>query len=48
MTGETLAEVGLTEEPKPPLQAVKEAVLPSAASLVPTPCSAPRCDRPGR
>ena len=28
MTGETLAEVGLTEEPKPPLQAVKEAVLP--------------------
>ena len=28
MTGETLAEVGLTQEPKPPLQAVKEAVLP--------------------
>ncbi|EAU73985.1 carbamoyl-phosphate synthase large subunit [Synechococcus sp. RS9916] len=28
MTGETLAEVGLTDEPKPPLQAVKEAVLP--------------------
>lgn len=28
MTGETLSEVGLTEEPKPPLQAVKEAVLP--------------------
>ena len=28
MTGETLAEVGLTEEPKPSLQAVKEAVLP--------------------
>ena len=28
MTGETLQEVGLTEEPQPPLQAVKEAVLP--------------------
>ncbi len=28
MTGETLQEVGLTEEPRPPLQAVKEAVLP--------------------
>ncbi|TCD57333.1 carbamoyl-phosphate synthase large subunit [Synechococcus sp. BS55D] len=28
MTGETLADVGLVEEPKPPLQAVKEAVLP--------------------
>ena len=28
MTGETLQAVGLTEEPRPPLQAVKEAVLP--------------------
>ena len=28
MAGETLAEVGLLEEPKPPLQAIKEAVLP--------------------
>ncbi|MEB3158997.1 MAG: carbamoyl-phosphate synthase large subunit [Synechococcus sp.] len=28
MTGETMAEVGLTQEPSPPLQAVKEAVLP--------------------
>ena len=28
MTGETLAQVGLTEEPTPPLQTVKEAVLP--------------------
>jgi len=28
MAGHTLAELGLTEEPKPPLQNVKEAVLP--------------------
>ena len=28
MTGETLADVGLLAEPQPPLQAVKEAVLP--------------------
>jgi len=28
MAGESLADVGLTEEPQPPLQAIKEAVLP--------------------
>ena len=28
MAGESLSEVGLTEEPKPPLQTIKEAVLP--------------------
>ena len=28
MAGESLREVGLTEEPKPPLQTIKEAVLP--------------------
>ena len=28
MAGETLADVGVSEEPRPPLQAVKEAVLP--------------------
>ena len=28
MAGETLADVGITDEPRPPLQAVKEAVLP--------------------
>ena len=28
MAGETLSEVGLTEEPKPPWQTIKEAVLP--------------------
>ncbi|MAD67754.1 MAG: carbamoyl phosphate synthase large subunit [Synechococcus sp. CPC100] len=28
MAGETLADIGLSEEPTPPLQAVKEAVLP--------------------
>merc|ERR1712091_591716 len=28
MAGETLSDVGLTEEPQPPLQAIKEAVLP--------------------
>ena len=28
MAGETLTDIGLTQEPKPPLQSIKEAVLP--------------------
>ena len=28
MAGETLAEIGLSHEPQPPLQTIKEAVLP--------------------
>ena len=28
MAGETLADMGMTSEPKPPLQSIKEAVLP--------------------